>query len=42
MFKEDRYFLVARRLDDIGEKDFITLSEELSDWGLGKLGRNII
>lgn len=37
MFREDRYYLIARRLEEIGEKDLITLSEVLSDWGFGNL-----
>lgn len=35
VFEEDRYWLIARKLDEIGPGDLIRLADVLRDWGLG-------
>jgi hypothetical protein len=36
-FEEDRYWKVARRLDEIGPGDLSKLADLLQDWGLGEV-----
>ena len=37
VFEQDRYWLIARRIDEIEADDLLKLAEVLRDWGLGDI-----